>query len=146
MLLRSFSNPILKYKPSTILLCFLFCSSFLDYFFFCFFFLSLPFLLVMSHTSHLQERSPTGIGLLFLQSGLNICLCSLKSKVIDLGKETIIHFPFRVNNGMIGRTVLVVQLERFAHCELHHWKKESTFMPDACNTHNQPALNSHLNF
>ena len=32
MLLRSFSNPILKYKPSTILLCFLFCSSFLDFF------------------------------------------------------------------------------------------------------------------
>ena len=28
ILLRSFSNPILKYKPSTILLCFLFCSSF----------------------------------------------------------------------------------------------------------------------
>ena len=81
MLLRSFSNPILKYKPSTILLCFLFCSSFLDYFFFyCFFFLSLPFLLVMSHTSHLQERSPTSIGLLFLQSCLNICLWSLKSE------------------------------------------------------------------
>ena len=29
MLLRSFSNHILKCKPSTILLCFLFCSSFL---------------------------------------------------------------------------------------------------------------------
>ena len=72
MLLRSFSNPILKYKPSTVLLCFLF-FFFLD-FFFCFFFFFLPFLLVMSHTSHLQERSPTGIGLLFLQSCLNICL------------------------------------------------------------------------
>ena len=67
MLLRSFSNPILKYKPSTILLCFLFCSSFLDFFFISFLFLSLPFLLVMPHTSHLQERSPTSIGLLFLQ-------------------------------------------------------------------------------
>ena len=32
------------------------------------FFFSLPFLLVMSHTSHLQERSPTSIALLFLQS------------------------------------------------------------------------------
>ena len=31
MLFRSFSNPILKYEPSTILLCFLFCSSFLDF-------------------------------------------------------------------------------------------------------------------
>ena len=72
----SFSNPILKYKPSTILLCFLFCSSFLD--FFSFFFLSLPFLLVMPHTSHLQERSLTSIGLRFLQSCLNICLWSLK--------------------------------------------------------------------
>ena len=39
MLLRSFSNPILKYKPSTILLCFIFCSSFLDYFSF----VSFPF-------------------------------------------------------------------------------------------------------
>ena len=82
MLLRSFSNPILKYKPSTILLCFLFsfflfCSSFLDYFFFCFFFVSFPFLFVMSHTSHLQERSHTSIGLLFLQSCL-LCLWSLK--------------------------------------------------------------------
>ena len=68
MLLRSFSNPILKYKPSTILLCFLFCSSFLDFFSLSLFlFLSLPFLLVMPHTSHLQERSPTSIGLLFLQ-------------------------------------------------------------------------------
>ena len=73
MLLRSFSNPILKYKPSTILLCCIFCSSFLDFFFY-FFFLSLPFLLVMSHTSHLQERSPTSIGLLVLQSCLNLCL------------------------------------------------------------------------
>ena len=34
----------------------------------------------MSHTSHLQERSPTSIGLLFLQSCLNICLWSLKSE------------------------------------------------------------------
>ena len=72
MLLRSFSDPILKYKPSTILF-FLFVLLFLI-FFFCFFFLSLPFLLVMSHTSHLQERSPKNIGLLFLQSCLAICL------------------------------------------------------------------------
>ena len=44
MLLRSFSNPILKYKPSTLLLCFLFCSSFLDYFsFVSFSFLFLPY-------------------------------------------------------------------------------------------------------
>ena len=74
MLLRSFSNPILKYKPSTILLCFLFPSSFLDFFFLSFLFLSFPFLFVMSHTSHLPERSPTSIGILFLQSCLNICL------------------------------------------------------------------------
>ena len=73
MLLRSFSNPILKYKPSTTLLCFLFCSSFLDFFLY-FFFPSLPFLLVMPHTSHPQERSPTSIGLLFLQSCLSRCL------------------------------------------------------------------------
>ena len=39
LLLRSFSNPILKYKPSTILLCFPFCSSFLD----CFYFVSFSF-------------------------------------------------------------------------------------------------------
>ena len=77
---KKLSNPILKYKPSTILFRFLFCSSFLDYFFFCFFFLSLPFLLVMSYTSHLQERSPTSNGLLFLQSCLNICLWSVKSE------------------------------------------------------------------
>ena len=36
----------------------------------------------MSHTSHLQERSPTSIGLLFLQSCLNICLWSLKSESV----------------------------------------------------------------
>ena len=59
ILLRSFSNPILKYKPSTILLCFLFCSSFLDYFFSI---VSFSFLFL------------TSIGLLFLQSCLNICL------------------------------------------------------------------------
>ena len=84
ILLRSFSNPILKYKTSTILLCFLFCSSYLDYFFLLFLFPFSSFSassLVMSHTSHLQERSPTSIGLLFLQSCLYICLWSLKSKI-----------------------------------------------------------------
>ena len=35
---------------------------------------SLPFLLVMPHTPHVQEPSPTSIALLFLQSCLNICL------------------------------------------------------------------------
>ena len=42
LLSKSFSNPILKYKPSTILLCFLFCSSFIDFFLYLRFFLS-PF-------------------------------------------------------------------------------------------------------
>ena len=47
-------------------------SFFLFFFFFLYFYLfSLPPLLVMSHTSHLQERSPTSISLLFLQSCLN---------------------------------------------------------------------------
>ena len=40
---------------------------FFFFFFSCFFFFSLPLLLVMPHTSHLQERSPTSIALLFLQ-------------------------------------------------------------------------------
>ena len=40
-------------------------------FFLYFYFFSLPPLLVMPHTSHLQERSPTSIALLFLQSCLN---------------------------------------------------------------------------
>ena len=82
MHLRSFSHHILKYKPSTTLLCLFFSSSFcffLLFVFFCLYFLlslffSLPVLLVMPHTSHLQERSPTSIGLLFLKSCLNICL------------------------------------------------------------------------
>ena len=68
MLLRSFSKHILKYKPSTTLLFFfslllllllLFCCCFLFLFCLC------PTLF------HLQERSPTSIGLLFLQSCLN---------------------------------------------------------------------------
>ena len=86
MLLRSFSNPILKYMPSTILLCFLFVLLFLIFFFSLFLF---PFssLLVMPHTSHLQERSPTSIGLLFLQSCLNICLWSLKSQTNEQTKD-----------------------------------------------------------
>ena len=45
------------------------CSS--SYFFLHSFFFSLPLQLVMPHTSHLQERSPTSIALLFLQSCLN---------------------------------------------------------------------------
>ena len=45
------------------------CSS--SFFFLYFFFFSLPLLLVMPHTSHLQERSPTSIALFFLQSCLN---------------------------------------------------------------------------
>ena len=45
---------------------------FLFFFFFLYILLfSLPLLLVMHHTSHLQERSPTSIALLFLQSCLN---------------------------------------------------------------------------
>ena len=72
MLLRSFSKHILKYKPSTTLLFFFFSSSSSSSSSFLLLF-SLPFLL-MPHTFHLQERSPTSIGLLFLQSCLNICL------------------------------------------------------------------------
>ena len=65
-----------------ILLCFLFyVLLFLIICFFCFFFLSLPFLLVMSHTSHLQERSPTSIGLLF---AILFKYMSLKSEVWSL--------------------------------------------------------------
>ena len=45
-----------------------FCSSF---FFLYILFFSLPVLLVMHHTSHLQERSARSIALLFLQSCLN---------------------------------------------------------------------------
>ena len=44
---------------------------FLFFFFFFISFFSLPHLLVMPHTSHLQERSPTSVALLFLQSCLN---------------------------------------------------------------------------
>ena len=45
---------------------------FLFFFYFLYFlFFSLPLLLVMPHTSHVQERSPTSIALLFLQSCLN---------------------------------------------------------------------------
>ena len=46
-------------------------SLFFVFFLLFFLFLSLPLLLVMPHTSHLQERSPTTIDLLFLQSCLN---------------------------------------------------------------------------
>ena len=81
MLLRSFSNPILKYTPSTTLVCFLFFFVLFFLIFSSFLFSSLLFLLVMPHTSHLLERSPTSIGLLFLQSCLNICLLSLKYEV-----------------------------------------------------------------
>ena len=69
MFSRSFSKHILKYKPSTTLLCLFYSfpssSSFLLLF-------SFPFLLAMPHTSLLQERSPTSIALLFLQSRLNM--------------------------------------------------------------------------
>ena len=46
---------------------------FFFFFFLYFFFFSLPLLLGMPHTlnSHLQERSPTSVALLFLQSCLN---------------------------------------------------------------------------
>ena len=45
---------------------------FLFFFFFLYIlFFSLPLLLVMHHTSHLQERSPRTIALIFLQSCLN---------------------------------------------------------------------------
>ena len=86
ILLSSFSNHILKYKPSmpSIFVFFFF----LHFLFFPFsFFFCLPFELVMPHTSHLQESSPKSIVLLFLQSCLNICLCSLKSEVITLEAE-----------------------------------------------------------
>ena len=58
------STDIVTSNPSL----FFFCSSF---FFLFILFFSLPLLLVMHHTSHLQERSPTCIALLFLQSCLN---------------------------------------------------------------------------
>ena len=58
------STDIVTWNPS--LFFFLFFFYFLYFFFF-----SLPLLLVMPHTSHVQERSPTSIALLFLQSCLN---------------------------------------------------------------------------
>ena len=66
---RGYSSGFISYKKrwKTVTIALLFLI-----FFFCFFFLSLSSLLVMSHTSHLQERSPTSIGLLFLQSCLNM--------------------------------------------------------------------------
>ena len=88
MLLRSFSNHILKYKPSTTLVCYMFFLFFLFFFLLSVFFLSLILFLFSSfsafyaHTSHLRERSPTSFALLFLQSCLNICLWSLKPEVI----------------------------------------------------------------
>ena len=42
----------------------------------------------MSQTSHLQEGSPTSIGLLFLHSCLNLCLWSLKSEGLDSRRWT----------------------------------------------------------
>ena len=120
MRLRSFSNPILKDKPSTILLCFLF-SSFLDSFLY-FFFLSLPFLLVIPHASHLQERSPTSIGLLFLPSCLNICLWSLKLKSG--------HVPKNLNSALkLKTTTQTIKLG------LRRWNQES-FLNESNRTRN----------
>ena len=79
MLLRSFSNPILKYKPSTILLCFLFCSSFLD-FFLLFLYPSLPFSACYAPYFSSAGKKPDKYWFTFLQSCLNICLWSLKSE------------------------------------------------------------------
>ena len=53
---------------------FFFVLLFLIFFFISFFIPFSSFSACYAHTSHLQERSPTSIGLLFLQSCLNICL------------------------------------------------------------------------
>ena len=71
---RSFSNPILKCNPSTILLCFLFGSSFLDYIFLLFLFPFSSFSVCYVPYFSSTGCSATSMGLLFLQSCLNICL------------------------------------------------------------------------
>ena len=64
---------------------------FLFFFFFLYIlFFSLPLLLVMHHTSHLQERSATSIALLFLQSCLN-AHCVLAYIACWLLERRILH-------------------------------------------------------